>query len=92
MTIKMWQSAGEQKLSRVGEQVQVLRVSRSAKEKSGLGWRPKPRGASSSECPGSSVYIQAHSLLGCRPCALQHLTRGTIPRTSGAWGLEIVEC
>lgn len=90
MTIKMWQSAGEQQLSRVGEQIRVLRMSRSAKEKSGLGWRPKARGASSSEYPGSSIYIQAHSLLGCRPCALQYLTHGTIPRTSGACGLDIL--
>lgn len=48
VTIKMWQPAGEQQLSRVGEQIQVLRMSRSAKEQSGLGWRPKARGASSS--------------------------------------------
>lgn len=35
MTIKMWQSAGEQQLSRVGEQIRVLRMSRSAKDLDG---------------------------------------------------------
>lgn len=65
-----WQSScgsqeTKQRLSRVGEWIKVLRISRSAKEKSGLGWRSKSIGASNSEHPGSStVYTQANSILG----------------------------
>lgn len=83
----------KQRLGRMGEWIPVLkiRISRSTQEKLGLGWRPKPGGASNSERSGSSIiHTQAHSVLGCGSCPLSYLTYGTVLWTLCICGFNIL--